>query len=150
MFLTCLTVVLLGCKECRRSRKVRTSLLFVMHCMPGAHHKSDPVVVGENMSSSSVPKLISEFNSTKQHRLGVQKAVWHNSLRLPQGKALTNEQWKRIADNYMEQMTFSDTHLRCYVLHDDSTGQHIHIITSRIDLSGGLALSLQERVTLMQ
>ena len=33
-------------------------------------------------------------------------------------------------------MGFSDTHLRCYVLHDDE-GQHIHIIASRIDLNGG-------------
>lgn len=33
-------------------------------------------------------------------------------------------------------MGFSDTHLRCYVLHDDD-GQHIHIIASRIDLYAG-------------
>jgi hypothetical protein len=36
----------------------------------------------------------------------------------------------------MKRMGFSDTHLRCYVLHDDE-GQHIHIIASRIDLNGG-------------
>ncbi len=34
-------------------------------------------------------------------------------------------------------MGFSDTHLCCYVLHDDPAGQHIHIIASRIDLNGG-------------
>jgi hypothetical protein len=43
----------------------------------------------------------------------------------------------RIADDYMKRMGFSDTHLRCYVLHDDPAGQHIHIIASRIDLNGG-------------
>jgi hypothetical protein len=36
----------------------------------------------------------------------------------------------------MKRMGFSDTHLRCYVLHDDD-GQHIHIIASRIDIAGG-------------
>jgi hypothetical protein len=36
----------------------------------------------------------------------------------------------------MKRMGFSDTHLRCYVLHDD-VGQHIHIIASRIDIAGG-------------
>ncbi|HAH3682223.1 TPA: relaxase/mobilization nuclease domain-containing protein, partial [Escherichia coli] len=70
-------------------------------------------------------------------RSDVAKPVWHNSLRLPQGESLTNEQWKRIADDYMKRMGFGDTHLRCYVLHDDQAGQHIHIIASRIDIAGG-------------
>jgi hypothetical protein len=33
-------------------------------------------------------------------------------------------------------MGFSETHLRCYILHDDEAGQHIHIIAS-IELSAG-------------
>lgn len=103
---------------------------------PGSHHKSDPIVIGGNMFSGSALELISEFNGTKQLRPDVQKPVWHNSLRLPNGESLTNEQWSSIADDYMERMGFSDTHLRCYVLHDDD-GQHIHIIASRIDMAGG-------------
>ncbi len=74
------------------------------------------------------------------------KPVWHNSLRLPQGESLTNEQWKRIADDYMKRMGFGDTHLRCYVLHDDRAGQHIHIIASRIDLNGGKLFSKNENL----
>ena len=103
---------------------------------PGSHHKSDPIVIGGNMLSGSALELISEFNGTKQLRPDVQKPVWHNSLRLPNGESLTNEQWSSIADDYMERMGFSDTHLRCYVLHDDD-GQHIHIIASRIDMADG-------------
>ncbi len=37
----------------------------------------------------------------------------------------------------MSRLGFSDTHLRCYVIHDDEAGQHIHIIASRVDLVGG-------------
>ena len=103
---------------------------------PGTHHKCDPVVIGGNMLGDSALELIAEFDSSKQLRPDVQKAVWHNSLRLPDGESLTNEQWSSIADDYMERMGFSDTHLRCYVLHDDD-GQHIHIIASRIDMAGG-------------
>ncbi|KLR63064.1 relaxase, partial [Enterobacter hormaechei] len=103
---------------------------------PGAHHKSDPVVIGGNMLGDSALELIAEFDSSKQLRPDVQKAVWHNSLRLPNGESLTNEQWSSIADDYMKRMGFSDTHLRCYVLHDDE-GQHIHIIASRIDIASG-------------
>ncbi|EPF3813592.1 relaxase/mobilization nuclease domain-containing protein, partial [Klebsiella aerogenes] len=103
---------------------------------PGAHHKSDPIIIGGNMLGDSALELIAEFDSTKHLRQDVAKSVWHNSLRLPNGESLTNEQWSSIADDYMRRMGFSDTHLRCYVLHDDD-GQHIHIIASRIDLNGG-------------
>jgi len=104
--------------------------------LPGAHHKSDPVVIGGNMLAGSALELIAEFDNTKQLRPDVQKTVWHNSLRLPDVESLTAEQWSSIADDYMKMMGFSDTHLRCYVLHDDE-GQHIHIIASRIDIAGG-------------
>lgn len=103
---------------------------------PGAHHKSDPVVIGGNMLGDSALELIAEFDSTKHLHQDVAKPVWHNSLRLPDGESLTAEQWSSIADDYMRRMGFSDTHLRCYVLHDDD-GQHIHIIASRIDLYAG-------------
>ena len=104
---------------------------------PGSHHKSDPIVIGGNMLGDSVFELIAEFDGTKQLRPDVQKPVWHNSLRLPDGELLSNDQWVNIADEYMKMMGFSDTHLRCYVLHDDPAGQHIHLIASRIDLNGG-------------
>ncbi|EHC47881.1 Endonuclease relaxase, MobA/VirD2 [Salmonella enterica subsp. enterica serovar Inverness str. R8-3668] len=104
---------------------------------PGAHHKSDPVVIGGNMLGDTALELIAEFDSTKHLRQDVAKPVWHNSLRLPNGESLTNEQWSSIADDYMKQMGFSDTHLRSYVLHDDPAGQHIHIIASRIDIADG-------------
>ena len=103
---------------------------------PGAHHKSDPVVIGGNMLGDSALELIAEFDSTKHLRQDVAKPVWHNSLRLPAGESLTSEKWSSIADDYMKLMGFSDTHLRCYVLHDDE-GQHIHIIASRIDIADG-------------
>ncbi|EAY0422981.1 relaxase, partial [Salmonella enterica] len=103
---------------------------------PGAHHKSDPIIIGGNMLGDSALELIVEFDGTKQLRPDVQKPVWHNSLRLPDGETLSNDQWVNIADDYMKMMGFSDTHLRCYVLHDDE-GQHIHIIASRIDIAAG-------------
>ncbi|EBQ4837699.1 relaxase, partial [Salmonella enterica subsp. arizonae] len=103
---------------------------------PGAHHKSDPVVIGGNMLGGSALELIAEFDSSKNLRPDVQKPVWHNSLRLPDSESLSVDQWVTIADDYMNRMGFSDTHLRCYVLHDDD-GQHIHIIASRIDIAGG-------------
>lgn len=85
------------------------------------------------MTGDCAKELIAEFDTASELRKDIAKPAWHNSLRLPKGEELTNEQWKLIADDYMDQMGFSDTHLRCYVLHDDSVGQHMHIIANRID-----------------
>ncbi|MBT9427580.1 relaxase/mobilization nuclease domain-containing protein [Enterobacter oligotrophicus] len=123
-----------GMRKIKRGKNFAGVVQYALK--PGSHHKSDPIVIGGNMLSGSALELISEFNGTKQLRPDVQKPVWHNSLRLPNGESLTNEQWSSIADDYMERMGFSDTHLRCYVLHDDD-GQHIHIIASRIDMADG-------------
>jgi len=104
---------------------------------PASHHKTPPSVIGGNMDGSNAGELIAEFNATKALRPDLAKPVWHNSLRLPKNEALTDAQWSEIADDYMSRMGFSETHLRCYVLHDDAAGQHIHIIASRIELSSG-------------
>ncbi|EAA3032962.1 relaxase, partial [Salmonella enterica subsp. enterica] len=124
-----------GMRKIRRGKNFAGVVQYALK--PGVHHKCNPVVIGGNMISGSALELISEFNGTKQLRPDVQKPVWHNSLRLPDGESLTAEQWSSIADDYMRRMGFGDTHLRCYVLHDDSAGQHIHIIASRIDMAGG-------------
>lgn len=89
------------------------------------------------MMGSLAKELIAEFGATKTLRPDVAKPVWHNSLRLPKGELLTPVQWSYIADDYMARMGFSETHLRCYVLHDDEDGQHIHIIASRASLDAG-------------
>ncbi|WP_457172837.1 relaxase/mobilization nuclease domain-containing protein [Pantoea eucalypti] len=103
----------------------------------GTHHKTDPVVIGGNMLGDSAAELIAEFTASASLRTDVAKPVWHNSLRLPIGESLTTKQWVMFVDDYMNRMGFSETHLRCYVIHDDEAGQHIHIIASRVDLIGG-------------
>ncbi|HDW4028654.1 TPA: relaxase/mobilization nuclease domain-containing protein [Escherichia coli] len=126
-----------GMQKIRRGKSFAGVVLYTLK--PGSHHKNDPIVIGGNVTivGNDAKDLIAEFDSTKQLRPDVQKAVWHNSLRLPKNEALTDAQWAEIADDYMSRMGFSETHLRCYVLHDDKTGQHIHIIASRIELSSG-------------
>lgn len=119
----------------RRGKSFKGVVIYALR--PEKKHKTVPEVIGGNMAGTTAEKLIREFNRTKVLRPDVAKAVWHNSLRLPYGDTLTNEQWSEIADDYMSRMGFSYTHLHCYILHDDNEGQHIHIIASRIDLDGG-------------
>lgn len=124
-----------GMQKIKRGRSFAGVFLYALK--PGTHHKTDPVVIGGNMLGDSAAELIVEFNASASLRTDVVKPVWHNSLRLPQGESLTAKQWVIFADEYMNRMGFGDTHLRCYVMHDDEAGQHIHIIASRVDLIGG-------------
>ncbi|MBV4365638.1 relaxase/mobilization nuclease domain-containing protein [Erwiniaceae bacterium CMYE1] len=122
-------------QKIKRGKSFAGVVLYALK--PGTHHKTDPVVIGGNMLGDSAAELIAEFSASVSLRTDVAKPVWHNSLRLPQGESLTAKQWVVFADDYMNRMGFSETHLRCYVMHDDEAGQHIHIIASRVDLIGG-------------
>nr|WP_240346695.1 relaxase/mobilization nuclease domain-containing protein [Pectobacterium brasiliense] len=122
-------------QKIRRGKSFAGVVLYALK--PASHHKNDPIVIGGNMMGDAAGDLIAEFNTTKTLRQDVAKPVWHNSLRLPKNEALTNAQWSEIADDYMKRIGFAETHLRCYVLHDDEDGQHIHIIASRIDIHAG-------------
>ncbi|HBT4835899.1 TPA: relaxase/mobilization nuclease domain-containing protein [Escherichia coli] len=124
-----------GMQKIKRGKNFAGVVFYALR--PASHHKTPPSVIGGNMDGSNAGELIAEFNATKALRPDLAKPVWHNSLRLPKNEELTDAQWSEIADDYMSRMGFSETHLRCYVLHDDAAGQHIHIIASRIELSSG-------------
>ncbi|HBA8733676.1 TPA: relaxase/mobilization nuclease domain-containing protein [Escherichia coli] len=124
-----------GMQKIKRGKNFAGVVIYALR--PASHHKTPPSVIGGNMDGSNAGELIAEFNATKALRPDLAKPVWHNSLRLSKNEALTDAQWSEIADDYMSRMGFSETHLRCYVLHDDAAGQHIHIIASRIELSSG-------------
>nr|WP_241669184.1 relaxase/mobilization nuclease domain-containing protein [Pantoea agglomerans] len=124
-----------GMQKIKRGKSFAGVVLYALK--HGTHHKTDPVVIGGNMLGDSAAELIAEFTASASLRTDVAKPVWHNSLRLPHGDSLSEKQWVSFAEDYMTRMGFSETHLRCYVMHDDEAGQHIHIIASRVDLIGG-------------
>ncbi|MBF1995732.1 relaxase/mobilization nuclease domain-containing protein, partial [Serratia symbiotica] len=124
-----------GMQRIKRHKNFINVVKYVLK--PGSHHSEAPIVIGGNMTGDCVKELISEFDTASMLRTDIAKPAWHNSLRLPCGDKLTQEQWVKIADDYMKQLGFSDTHLRCYVLHDDAAGQHIHIIANRVDSLSG-------------
>lgn len=124
-----------GMQKIKRGKQFAGVILYSLKS--GSHHKITPYVIGGNMTGSAAAELINEFEGTRLLRPDVAKPVWHNSLRLPKGENLSNRQWAAFADDYMARMGFTDTHLRCYIMHDDSDGQHIHIIANRINMVGG-------------
>lgn len=124
-----------GMQKIKRGKQFTGVVVYALE--PASHHKTDPRVIGGNMAGNHIVDLIREFGQTKLLRPDIKKPVWHNSLRLPHGEKLSEAQWATVADDYMSRMGFNDTHLRCYVLHNDEVGQHIHIIASRIDITDG-------------
>lgn len=124
-----------GMQKIKRGKQFAGVVFYSLK--PGTHHRVTPYVTGGNMIGSTAAELISEFEHTRQLRPDVARPVWHNSLRLPKGETLSVRKWAAFADDYMARMGFTETHLRCYILHDDTDGQHIHIIASRINLAGG-------------
>lgn len=124
-----------GMHRVKRGKSFEGVVKYVLK--PAPHHNQPPFVIGGNMSGDQVSHLVNEFNITKQIRTDTVKPVWHNSLRLPKGERLTNTQWVSFADDYMTKMGFSESHMRIYVIHDDTEGQHIHIVASRISLDNG-------------
>lgn len=67
----------------------------------------------------------------------VKKAVQHVSLSAAPGEHLTDEQWRRVAEAYMEKMGFQDNQ---YVLvrHADTGHDHAHLILNRVSMNGEL------------
>lgn len=129
-----------GMQKIRRGKSFAGVVLYALK--HGTHHKTAPVVIGGNMLGDSAAELIAEFEASTSLRADILKPVWHNSLRLPHGDSLSEKQWVSFAEDYMNRMGFNETHLRCYVMHDDEAGQHIHIIASRVDLINGGKLYL--------
>lgn len=110
-------------------------------------HKHEPGVrIGGNMTGVTVPQLTREFAAVRALRPDIEKPVWHNALRLPEGETLPPERWQSLCDDYLQRMGFTPDHPRCYVLHDDVQGQHIHLLASRVSASGAVYLGRNENL----
>lgn len=134
-----------GMRSVKRGKWFRGVLNYVFG--RDDEHKSEPgKLIGGNLSGTDPRTLAQEFGITRRLRPEIEKPVWHNSLRLPKNESVADDQWLRIADEYMQEMGFTDLHPRCYVLHNDKDGQHIHIVASRIALDGSLYLGKNENL----
>ena len=103
------------------------------------------LLAGGNMSGTNPRELAAEFSISRKVR-DVKKPVWHTSLRLPAGERLDDETWNSIAQEYMREMGFSEDHQFCVIQHDDPAGQHIHIVASRVALTGHLFYGRDENL----
>lgn len=92
-------------------------------------------IIGGNMSGDTRAELAQEFKAITRQRPDIEKPVHHVSLSAGQNDKITVEQWNEIAEKYVERMGFRDSPY-LVIQHRDGKTDHIHILTSRVDLEG--------------
>ncbi|OYT87176.1 MAG: hypothetical protein CFE46_13290 [Burkholderiales bacterium PBB6] len=105
---------------------------------------ADGRLIGGNMACSAVSELVREFTSVRRIRPDIEKATWHNSLRLPPGDRLEDDRWCEIVADYMQRMGFGPAHPYCIWAHDDESA--VHIVACRIAADGSLYLGKNENL----
>ena len=85
----------------------------------------------------SIDEMRSQLEATEKIRPEIRKPVVHFSLSLPtdDGK-LDSGKWLDIAEDFMRGMKFPEDTAWVAVRHSDTAHDHIHIVVSRISLSG--------------
>ena len=97
-----------------------------------------PEIIGGTIAGLNARQLASEFGYVRKLRPDAKRPVWHCSLSLPPGDHLTGERWNDVVSDFMKEMDFSELTPWVAIRHRDTDHDHIHIIASRIDLSGDL------------
>ena len=105
---------------------------------------ADGRLIGGNMSGATVHELMAELVVARRLRPDIEKATWHNSLRLPPGDHLDDSRWGVVVADYMHRMGFSPAHPYCVWAHDDELA--VHIVASRIGFDGSLYLGQNENL----
>lgn len=80
------------------------------------------------------------------------KPVLHVSLSSPPPEKLSDEQWRTVAQDYMQKMEINpDTHQHVLVRHTDAEHDHVHLIINRVDVATlAVASDKYDRIRSMQ
>lgn len=95
------------------------------------------ILLETNMAGNSPRELAAEFGAIRAMRPKLTKAVCHVSLSLHPTEALTDDQWREVAQSWLKGMGFTNNQ---YVVsrHTDAPHPHIHILVNRVTLHGAV------------
>lgn len=118
-------------------------------CLDYVLGKEGAELIGGNMVGETPAELSQEFQlSVQRHertrtKKPTRKVVYHVTLSVPAEETLNNESWCAIAENYLQGMGFDDNQ---YILarHTDTEHNHVHIVASRLRLSGSTVSEWQD------
>lgn len=100
--------------------------------------------IGGNMSGQTPKELAAEFGAIRRQRPSISKPVHHVSLSAAPGERLTVEQWRGVAEKYVEGMGFGNAPYAIFQ-HRDTEIDHVHILTSRVDVYGQVVSDSHDR-----
>ena len=95
-------------------------------------------IVGGTMIARDAAGMSREFSAVRQLRPDIKRPVWHCSLSLPPGDKLDPAKWQEVAGDFMQEMGFPADTQYTVVRHSDTDKDHVHIVASRISLSGNV------------
>lgn len=92
-------------------------------------------IIDTNMDGRGPRELAAEFGEIRKLRPNLGKAVLHVSLAASPGEHLTDAQWVKIGQYYINGM---DLNKNQYVMsrHTDTEHEHIHMVVNRIQFDG--------------
>lgn len=96
--------------------------------------------IGGNMAGKTAKALADEFGVTRQLRADIEVPCYHVSLALPkEDGTLAAQDWEKISVKYLTRMGLNpQEHQYVVVRHTDKDYDHVHILTSRININGGV------------
>jgi hypothetical protein len=99
--------------------------------------KDGAEIIGGNMLGTTPRDLAAEFAEARKLKPNLSRAVYHASLSLPPGENMNDDNWRTVADKYMNGMGFDGSQ---YVVakHTDTEHAHVHIVASRIRMDGSV------------
>lgn len=116
----------------------RGALNYVLDVGKDATGDKMAEIVGGTMITRDAAGMSREFSAVRQLRPDIKKPVWHCSLSLPPGDKLSSSKWQEVAEDFMQEMGFPADTQYTVVRHGDTDKDHVHIVASRISLSGNV------------
>ncbi len=106
--------------------------------------RKGPELIGGTMAGETARELAHEFGIARALNPSVQKPVFHASLTTAPADRLTEGDWRRFVEEYLNRLGYGNSQW-VMVRHHDTDLDHVHIIANRVDGHGKRVPDFQER-----
>ncbi len=101
-------------------------------------------IIGGNLGGQTVDELNREFKSVSSLRPEIKKQVWHISISANKKDLISVDLWREISTEIIEKLGFGESAF-VIIQHRDREHNHIHIVTSKIDVRGQIVNDWQSK-----
>ena len=123
----------------RKGKGFDNTLRYVLRLRACDRTKEKPEQIAGTVCEDNFNKLKTAFDDAANRRPDIRAPVWHCSLSAnPKDGRLSREKWESIIDSFLygRHLNFPNDMLWIAVRHSDKAHDHVHIVASRVRLSG--------------